>query len=168
MIYFTTAGQKCNENNVCLFICSPNACNSACLTSESYRMIAIFFNQWSFILWVPAALHIKEHMYMCVLSRFIRVRLCATLWRDRTCIPCISCVPSRFFTVEPTGKTKRTYNQFLFCWKSSWWHESLQALTKQFHQHCKIIQVTDSIQKWLLWGVRCRKPLQLHDLLIAF
>lgn len=43
MIYFTTAGQKCNENNVCLFICSPNAGNSACLTSESYRMIAIFF-----------------------------------------------------------------------------------------------------------------------------
>ena len=43
MMYFTTAGQKCNENNVCLFICSPNAGNSACLTSESYRMIAIFF-----------------------------------------------------------------------------------------------------------------------------
>ena len=107
-------------------------------------------------------------MHMCMLSHFIRVRLCATLWRDITCVPCISCVPGGFFTIEPPGKTKRPYNQFLFCWKPSWWHESLQALTKQFQQHCKIIQVTDSIQKWLLWGVRCRKSLQLHDLLIAF
>lgn len=43
----------------------------------------------------------------------------------------------------------RIYNLSLFCWK----HGNLLALTKQFHQHCKIIQVINSIQKWLTWGL---------------
>ena len=112
---------------------------------------------------MPATL---AHVHICVPSRFIHAWLCATPWRDITCIPCISCVPDGLFNIEPPGKPKRTYNQYLFCWKPSWWRESLQVLTKQFHQCCKIIQVTDSIQKWLLLGVRCRKPLQLHCWLV--